>query len=58
MKITEACDGCAKCDAVCPLEAILKLASDENKRWIDPDLCGCCSACVSECPIGAIIDED
>ena len=46
-----ACIGCAKCQKVCPFEAI---KVENNLAYIDFNVCKLCTKCVSECPTGAI----
>ncbi|UCD92031.1 MAG: CoB--CoM heterodisulfide reductase iron-sulfur subunit A family protein, partial [Methanobacteriota archaeon] len=65
--MTEKCDGCAKCEEVCPVEvdddfnegltkrkAIFKQNTFPDKYYIDPETCTLCGECVKACPPGAI----
>jgi 2-oxoacid:acceptor oxidoreductase delta subunit (pyruvate/2-ketoisovalerate family) len=53
------CGNCFECDncyAVCPDNAVIKLASGERYA-IDYDYCKGCGLCAEECPCGAIAME-
>jgi 2-oxoacid:acceptor oxidoreductase delta subunit (pyruvate/2-ketoisovalerate family) len=57
------CGNCFLCDnclAVCPDNAVLKLAGNSRAYAIDLDYCKGCGICASECPCGAIemVPED
>lgn len=45
------CSGCAKCQVVCPAEAIRVL---DGRAIIDPTKCTRCGYCVDACPEYAI----
>lgn len=45
------CTGCARCDKVCPVDAIQII---DGKAIIDPTECIECGKCVEECPEDAI----
>lgn len=47
---TDACIGCAACEAACPLDAI----SVDDVATVDEDVCCECGACVSSCAVDAI----
>ncbi len=48
-----ACIACAKCQKVCPYEAI---TIENNLASIDDDKCRLCRKCVSQCPTSAIVE--
>ncbi len=45
------CTGCARCEKVCPVDAIQII---DGKAIIDPTECIECGKCVEECPEDAI----
>lgn len=51
---TDACIGCGKCAAVCPLNNIEMVEVDGKKRpkWLKP--CAHCMACIGNCPFEAV----
>ena len=50
-----ACIGCAKCDDICPKDAVVM---DGNLAYIDPELCTLCRKCVDVCPTHSIIETN
>ncbi|MDO5517199.1 MAG: [Fe-Fe] hydrogenase large subunit C-terminal domain-containing protein [Clostridium sp.] len=44
------------CEAACPFEAI-KYDNDDEKTYIDPELCMNCGLCVDACKSGRILDK-
>jgi polyferredoxin len=53
-KVTaDACIGCAKCEKVCPGDAV-KVAVTDHKAVINRGLCHQCADCVTVCPTNAI----
>lgn len=53
--VTENCEGCrfTDCIEVCPVECF---HADEQRTYIDPEVCIDCSACIPVCPVRAIYD--
>ena len=50
-----ACIGCAKCQDVCPKDAI---TMTNNLAYIDPEYCTLCRKCVPVCPTESIIETN
>ncbi|MFZ0650053.1 MAG: 4Fe-4S binding protein, partial [Pseudolabrys sp.] len=50
--VTDNCHLCrfTDCVAVCPVECF---HSDEERTYIDPDVCIDCGACIPACPVHA-----
>jgi ferredoxin len=54
------CDGCGKCAAACPVEAMALVSAGDPHRprrmkaRLDPDLCLGCGVCVRACPRGKL----
>jgi ferredoxin len=54
------CNGCGKCMAVCPVEAMTLVSSNDpanpklKKARLDEDLCLGCGVCVRSCPKGGL----
>ena len=53
--IKEKCTGDGICAAICPVSAIEM--QDDNKAYIDPDVCMECYSCRDTCSAEAIIEE-
>jgi ferredoxin len=53
--VTENCTSCRFTDCVshCPVECF---HADDERLYIDPDVCIDCSACVDACPVHAIYE--
>ena len=53
--VTENCSSCryTDCVEVCPVECF---HADEERTYIDPDVCIDCGACIDACPVRAIFD--
>ena len=53
--VTDNCHLCrfTDCVAVCPVECF---HSDEERTYIDPDVCIDCGACIPACPVHAIYE--
>ena len=53
--VTERCDACryTECVAICPVDCF---HGDDQRLYIDPDVCIDCGACVPACPVRAIVD--
>lgn len=53
--VTDNCRGCryTECVTVCPVECF---HADEERTYIDPEVCIDCGACVPVCPVKAIYD--
>lgn len=54
--VTENCERCryTECVEVCPVDCF---HADEERLYIDPDLCIDCGACIPACPVRAIADS-
>lgn len=50
---TEACDGCGRCERVCPMDVPVRAARIEAGRVTSTE-CILCGACQSACPRGAL----
>lgn len=50
-----ACIGCAKCDDICPKDAVIM---KDNLAYIDPLICTLCRKCVEVCPTNSIIETN
>ena len=48
------CFNCDNCYAICPDNAVIKLAGPGERYEIDYDYCKGCGICAAECPCGAI----
>ena len=57
------CDGCGKCAAACPVEAMAMVSAGDPQRprrlkaRLDPKLCLGCGVCARACPRGALTME-
>jgi ferredoxin len=53
--VTDNCHLCrfTDCVAVCPVECF---HADEDRTYIDPDVCIDCGACIPACPVHAIYE--
>jgi len=53
--VTDNCHLCrfTECVAVCPVECF---HADEERTYIDPDVCIDCGACIPACPVRAIYE--
>ncbi len=53
--VTENCHLCrfTDCVTVCPVECF---HADEDRTYIDPEVCIDCGACIPSCPVHAIYD--
>ncbi len=53
--VTENCQGCRFTDCVshCPVECF---HADDERLYIEPDVCVDCGACIPVCPVRAIFD--
>lgn len=53
--VTENCEGCRFTDCIeqCPVECF---HADDERLYIDPDVCVDCGACIPACPVSAIYD--
>ncbi len=53
--VTDNCAGCrfAECAAHCPVECF---HADDDRLYIDPDVCIDCGACIPACPVQAIYE--
>lgn len=53
--VTDNCAGCRYTDCVshCPVECF---HADDERLYIDPDVCVDCGACIPACPVQAIYD--
>ncbi len=53
--VTDNCHLCrfTDCVAVCPVECF---HADEERTYIDPEVCIDCGACIPACPVHAIYD--
>ena len=53
--VTDNCHLCRfiDCVAVCPVECF---HADDERTYIDPDVCIDCGACIPACPVRAIYD--
>jgi ferredoxin len=53
--VTDNCQFCrfTECVAVCPVECF---HADEERTYIDPEVCIDCSACIPACPVRAIYE--
>jgi len=53
--VTDNCQDCRFTDCVgtCPVDCF---HGDEERLYIDPDLCIDCGACIEACPVRAIFD--
>lgn len=54
--VTANCQACrfTDCVTVCPVACF---HGDDERLYIDPDVCVDCSACIPACPVGAIKEE-
>lgn len=54
--VTENCQGCrfTDCVSVCPVSCF---HGDDQRLYIDPELCIDCGACIPKCPVGAIVED-
>jgi len=54
--VTDNCEQCryTECVTVCPVACF---RGDDQRLYIDPDLCVDCGACVPMCPVHAILDS-
>jgi len=50
-----ACIGCAKCEDICPKDAVIM---KDNLAYIDPLICTLCRKCVEVCPTHSIIETN
>ncbi|MCW5518464.1 Fe-S cluster domain-containing protein [Aureitalea sp. L0-47] len=50
-----ACIGCAKCEDICPKDAVIM---KDNLAYIDPLVCTLCRKCVEVCPTHSIIETN
>lgn len=50
------CDLCrfTECVTTCPVDCF---HADDQRLYIDPDVCIDCGACIPACPVEAIVDE-
>lgn len=58
-RTTEACTGCAMCEALCPFEAI-QMDADSQGFWypaVDPGKCTDCGLCAKRCPVMAPVQR-
>lgn len=55
--VTDNCRLCrfTDCVEVCPVECF---HADEERTYIDPDVCIDCGACIPACPVRAIYDTE
>lgn len=55
--VTDNCHLCrfTDCVEVCPVECF---HADEERTYIDPDVCIDCGACIPACPVRAIYDTE
>lgn len=54
--VTENCERCryTECVDVCPVDCF---HADDERLYIDPDVCIDCGACIPACPVRAIADS-
>lgn len=54
--VTENCERCryTECVEVCPVDCF---HADDERLYIDPDVCIDCGACIPACPVRAIADS-
>lgn len=54
--VTDHCQGCryTECVTVCPVDCF---HGDDDRLYIDPEVCIDCAACVPICPVKAITDS-
>jgi ferredoxin len=52
--ITDLCDSCGVCTAVCPFAAVI--IEGESIRFLES--CTQCDLCTEVCPTGAILQDD
>ena len=54
--VTDNCERCryTECVDVCPVDCF---HADEQRLYIDPDVCIDCGACIPACPVRAIADS-
>ena len=50
MRIQGTCDGCGRCDAICPTGCV-----DSAAKLVDAERCVVCMKCASACPNGSMI---
>jgi ferredoxin len=50
------CQGCGKCDQICPTGAIIR--NNGKVAKIDAEKCEKCYLCVEECPYSALVLMD
>lgn len=55
--ITQECDGCGECIAICPVEGAIVPGDTPGKPYVITTLCAECGACQNDCPARAIIEQ-
>lgn len=54
--VTQNCDRCrfTDCAVTCPVQCF---HGDDERLYIDPEVCIDCNACIPACPVHAVVEE-